>query len=439
MRRKTVSGIMLSLLLIGVFMIVSGIQSVEPEQKTWTVDGARFKDLEIQGAKAALSSSNDDWPMFRHDSSHTGYSASTAPNTNNTIWRYTTGYWVESSPAVADGKVYIGSYDNKVYCLDALTGALIWNYTTGGYVGSSPAVADGKVYVGSWDGKLYAFGVIRDVAVTNVTSSKTVVGQGYSMFINVTVENQGEFTETFGVVAPYFEGAVIPTSIQWETVWSMGDVNRDGYIELTDGNLIIAALMSHPGDLNWNPDADLNEDLIVNVHDLSVCGHNLGLNIWTHFGLPIPPKGTQRGVKLDPGNQTTLTFTWNTTGFVKGNYVISANATTVPGETDTTDNTLTDGVVTVACPGDITGPTPNVPDGTVNMRDVSLVAKGFGANLVTDPASPKYGEYWHSTPCAQCPHSANCDLTGQTPGLPDDTINMRDTSLVASLFGTGGC
>ena len=68
-----------------------------------------------------------------------------------------------SSPAVADGKVYVGSGDNKVYCLDAVgngdgTTNVIWDYTTGNNVLSSPAVADGKVYVGSYDDKVYAFG-----------------------------------------------------------------------------------------------------------------------------------------------------------------------------------------------------------------------------------------------------------------------------------------
>ncbi|MCZ2809641.1 MAG: PQQ-binding-like beta-propeller repeat protein, partial [Candidatus Bathyarchaeota archaeon] len=62
-----------------------------------------------------------------------------------------------SSPAVADGKVYIGSWDDKVYCLNATTGAHIWNYTTGDWVNSSPAVADGRVFVGSYDNRVYAF------------------------------------------------------------------------------------------------------------------------------------------------------------------------------------------------------------------------------------------------------------------------------------------
>ena len=64
------------------------------------------------------------------------------------IWSYATGGDVLSSPAVVGGKVYIASFDRKVYCLDANTGAFIWSYTTGSQVVSSPAVVGGKVYIG---------------------------------------------------------------------------------------------------------------------------------------------------------------------------------------------------------------------------------------------------------------------------------------------------
>ena len=38
-----------------------------------------------------------------------------------------------------------------MYALNASTGALLWKLpTTGQYVDSSPAVANGVVYVGSW-------------------------------------------------------------------------------------------------------------------------------------------------------------------------------------------------------------------------------------------------------------------------------------------------
>ena len=50
-----------------------------------------------------------------------------------------------------------------MYVLDAASGAYLWNYPTNGAVSSSPAVANGKVYVGSYDVFIYAFG-LRDRA-----------------------------------------------------------------------------------------------------------------------------------------------------------------------------------------------------------------------------------------------------------------------------------
>jgi outer membrane protein assembly factor BamB len=61
-----------------------------------------------------------------------------------------------SSPAVADGVVYIGSGDGHIYALDARTGALRWKFKTGNVVHASPAVAGGLVYAGSWDTYFYA-------------------------------------------------------------------------------------------------------------------------------------------------------------------------------------------------------------------------------------------------------------------------------------------
>jgi len=62
-----------------------------------------------------------------------------------------------SSPAVANGVVYVASYSGTVYALNASTGDKLWSYRVGGTVESSPAVADGVVYIGSWDNNLYAF------------------------------------------------------------------------------------------------------------------------------------------------------------------------------------------------------------------------------------------------------------------------------------------
>ena len=74
-------------------------------------------------------------------------------------WHYpTSGFVVFSSPAVANGVVYLGSGypSGSVYAVKASTGALLWEHITGGYAYSSPAVANGMVYGGLSGGKVYA-------------------------------------------------------------------------------------------------------------------------------------------------------------------------------------------------------------------------------------------------------------------------------------------
>jgi hypothetical protein len=108
----------------------------------------------------------------------------------------------------------VASLISSLAFLNALTGTKIWNYTTGLTMVSSPAVADGEVFVGSRDHNIYAFGSSHDVAVINVTTSKTgckpipTVGEGYNAYVNVTFENQGNCTETFNVVVYANETAI---------------------------------------------------------------------------------------------------------------------------------------------------------------------------------------------------------------------------------------
>jgi len=52
--------------------------------------------------------------------------------------------------------------------------------------------------------------LIHDIAFRDVTLFKTVVGQGYPVFINITVENQGDLTENFNVTA-YANTTIIAT------------------------------------------------------------------------------------------------------------------------------------------------------------------------------------------------------------------------------------
>jgi outer membrane protein assembly factor BamB len=95
--------------------------------------------------------------MFRGNLSHTGvYTAAGVPKLTGVKWKFHTNGYVISSPAVANGVVYVGSTDGNLYALDLGTGTQKWKFKTDARVTSSPAVAGGIVYFGSYDGKFYA-------------------------------------------------------------------------------------------------------------------------------------------------------------------------------------------------------------------------------------------------------------------------------------------
>ena len=164
---------------------------------------------------------------------------------------------------------------------------------------------------------------IHDIAVIDVKPWKTIVGQNCTCKINVTITNEGNFTETFDVTL-YANTTVI---------------------------------------------------------------------------------GTYLNITLSSGHTITITFTWNTTGFAKGNYTISAYAHPVPSETDTADNLFTDGWIILTILGDLNG------DYKVNILDAIALSKAFGFR----PGDPNW--------------NPNADL------VEDDNINILDAIALSKTFG----
>ena len=82
-----------------------------------------------------------------------------------------------SSPAVVNNVVYVGGgEDATVYALNALTGIENWKYPTGGgTIRSTPAVANGVVFVGDNDGNVYAIDVSTHLPIwTNTTTNNQI-------------------------------------------------------------------------------------------------------------------------------------------------------------------------------------------------------------------------------------------------------------------------
>lgn len=122
---------------------------------------------------AVAPEASADWPTFHNSPDRGGYNAMESlldvANVDKLTanWSFKTDGEVWSSPAVADGVVYVGSDDNKVYALNALTGNKIWSHGTSGDVRSSPAVSGGIVYVGSDDDKIVAMDILTGSTIWN--------------------------------------------------------------------------------------------------------------------------------------------------------------------------------------------------------------------------------------------------------------------------------
>ena len=235
----------------------------------------------------------------------------------------------------------------------------------------------------------------HDIAVTNVAPSSTSVTKNASLNIGVTVANNGDFTETFEVgvkangtnvalnqtVTNLASHASTTLTFVWNTTtFALGSYNLiaiagpvTGETNTADnsrsGGIVQIVVPSADHDVSVTTVAPINtavgKGFMLNV---SVTVANNGLFTET-FNVTIYANGTQAApsqtvTNLNAGQTATLVFRWNTTGWIIGNYTLSATATTVLGEPNTANNTLVFGNINVMLPGDANG------DGVVNMRDI---------------------------------------------------------------------
>ena len=79
-------------------------------------------------------------------------------DTGDVLWVYPTEVPLGHSPTYANGKLYVGSYDRTIHCIDAGTGKAVsgWlpHIALAGFE-TNPLVANGRVYAGNRDGYFY--------------------------------------------------------------------------------------------------------------------------------------------------------------------------------------------------------------------------------------------------------------------------------------------
>ena len=101
-----------------------------------------------------------EWAMFRRDPAHTGADVhGGAVPYGEVMWQFRSGEPIRTSPALVDGRVYIGTGDHRAVALEAKTGEIVWQREVTGPVDWPVAVAGGMVFVGLRDARVLALDV----------------------------------------------------------------------------------------------------------------------------------------------------------------------------------------------------------------------------------------------------------------------------------------
>ena len=211
----------------------------------------------LAGATGAPGTAHADWSQFHNTVERRGVTRDSGLSRSDArdlqiVWSTATGATTEgvnSSPAVVNGVVYIGSDDGKLWALDAATGAPIWSQPTGGMVRSSPAVVGGIVYIGSNGGNLLAFD-----AVTGAPIWTTVLGGQVAAPVvsggRVFVGTRGGYFYALDAAT----GAVLWSHRIW-AVWESAALHGDTVYVGSD-QYKLWAYDSATGDLKWSTTFD---------------------------------------------------------------------------------------------------------------------------------------------------------------------------------------
>jgi outer membrane protein assembly factor BamB len=72
--------------------------------------------------------------------------------------------------------VVVGSYDNLLYCFDALSGKMNWSFRTDNYVNGTPAIAGDTVVFGGCDARVRVLDLVRGIERGTVDTGAYIAG-----------------------------------------------------------------------------------------------------------------------------------------------------------------------------------------------------------------------------------------------------------------------
>jgi outer membrane protein assembly factor BamB len=153
-----------------------------------TADVHRGEKVEFKPqAPKQPTESTLDWPFYHRDLAHTGFLPVRLGPPFRRKWRFSGKVLMEFPPIVAGRTLYFVRNNGGTYALDSHTGHVRWKKRIGLKAASSPAYADGRLFVASLSGKVVCLRardgkVLWQKALPSRTESSPIVHKGVLYF-----------------------------------------------------------------------------------------------------------------------------------------------------------------------------------------------------------------------------------------------------------------
>lgn len=143
----------------GTLVVLNGSQlvalDVETGQQEWQTEpeqGEKVPELNIEGSPPVVA----DGTVFLGSFDASGHVLALDAATGEVVWREPVYHRVRGPVAVADGDVYVAGRDGSVTSLSASDGTITWQESFDARELTPPAIADGTLYLGSDSGSVSA-------------------------------------------------------------------------------------------------------------------------------------------------------------------------------------------------------------------------------------------------------------------------------------------
>ncbi len=257
--------------------------------------------------------------------------------THKEIWNKTINGTI-STPAIAYGKVFVGSRDGILYCLNAFNGNEIWHFKANGKIDSSPAVGGNIVYfaTNTAQGTIYALNITDGSLIWKYTLIPPQ-GRYYNVMSSPFIWNGKLFIGAddgnlycFGNFSTIWSGTV--TLIPENVTITLKDGNQT---QINGASALYALIKAGQGNFSVNVTKTswgLYVESIAGINPEGYCGWMYWVN---YPNEPIPSVGADRYVLKD--NDTVLWYygcydpnTWKPSTPADSNYVVKIRVKVKP-------------------------------------------------------------------------------------------------------------